>query len=67
MRSITQWKRIYRDGKPVIKMACPNCGQWAYLDDHEIDFDGLITPSVICPNACGFHEMVKLLNYKKGV
>ena len=59
-----RWREICRDGKPddppdTIKFACPDCGCEGDLTDHDIDADGKVSPSVICPN-CGFHAMVVL-------
>jgi hypothetical protein len=48
----------------VIVMRCPECNQISDLDDHNIDSDGVVTPSLICPREhCDFHEMVRLLDW----
>lgn len=59
-------------GQFVVYMVCPN-GHISSLSDHEIDKDGQVDPSVVCPEAgCGFHEWVILdgwsdyLREKKG-
>ena len=62
------WREIALDGKPgdppdTIKFACPNCGVEAYLDEHDVDDDGNVSPSVICPKECGFHDTVILKNF----
>jgi len=53
------WKgwRHGLSNKVHILLSCPTCGFLGSLDDHEIAADGLITPSVDCPNeSCAFHE-----------
>lgn len=45
-------------------LCCPDCGETGGLD-HEIDNDGTVTPSLVCPNdGCSFHEMVKLKDWE---
>lgn len=41
---------------------CPKCKAMGVLTNHEIDPDGLVTPSVVCVNEpeCDFHEMIQL-------
>jgi hypothetical protein len=47
------------DGSSAIAV-CPN-GHAAALADHEIRYDGVVTPSVGCPeDGCGFHDYVEL-------
>lgn len=59
------WHHTILDGKPVAVTYCPKCGLEAYLDDHSIDTDGIVTPSVICPHApCTFHDDVRLENWE---
>lgn len=41
-------------------ISCPKCGQIASLSYHEIDDNGFVSPSVVCPNECGFHEYIQL-------
>ena len=61
-----RWRPVLRQGeKPgdpmeVIKFACPSCGIEADLSDHEVDANGLVSPSVLCPAECGFHASVTL-------
>ncbi len=39
---------------------CPQ-GHLGVLPNHEIDKEGLVTPSVVCPKpSCDFHSFVKL-------
>ena len=44
-------------------MSCPGCGCPAELADHAIDAVGRVTPSVVCPKACGFHALVTLVGW----
>ena len=48
------------DGTRTALMACPACGKIASLGDHEIDVDGNVNPSVVCPLGCAYHEWVTL-------
>lgn len=41
---------------------CP-CGRMALLADHEVHADGHVTPSVVCPEACGWHDHIRLLDW----
>jgi uncharacterized Zn finger protein (UPF0148 family) len=55
-----QWAEVLLDGKRTVKVQCPHCGTWAYLD-HEIAPDGTVTPSACCPvEGCEFHEDIRL-------
>lgn len=40
------WKKVTRDGSPLIKVCCPACGVWGDLGEHEIEADGTVKPSV---------------------
>lgn len=35
-------------------------GDWFGLATHSIAEDGIVSPSVVCPYGCGFHEFIKL-------
>ena len=60
------WRAVQFSGKPGepdyrIKVSCPMCGTEAGLDEHEIDGDGVVSPSVECPAlGCQFHEHIVL-------
>lgn len=54
-----QWKQVVIDGQITARMACPGCGMWFALD-HTISEDGQVTPSLVCPMDCGFHDHVQL-------
>lgn len=50
-------------------LACPLCGEIGGLP-HAVDADGLVSPSVVCPNVpkCQMHLMpVRLLEWDLGV
>jgi hypothetical protein len=54
-----KWWLVKLDGKTEVKLTCGN-GHPALLD-HEVDDNGVVTPSVDCPvEGCGFHEHVTL-------
>ena len=60
------WKYIKRDGLDLVKLKCPKCLEWGDLEDHAIDEEGIINPSVICGNdPCDWHVMVALKNFKR--
>jgi hypothetical protein len=61
-----EWKIVNLDGQAVTRMKCPGCEQWQYLEDHSIDEHGQVVPSVECGEDCGFHDVVRLLNYPHG-
>jgi hypothetical protein len=56
-------------------LCCPKCGRFGSLAGHEIDKDGIVTPSVLHEypiadldgsnprEGCGFHEMIRLLDW----
>ena len=55
-----KWQLIVLDGKKMARLSCPGCGCQALLD-HQIDEEGGVTPSVVCPElGCTFHEFVRL-------
>lgn len=55
-----QWKGGLSDGKRTALVSCPECGKVASLSGHTIAANGDVTPSLICPFDCGFHEYVTL-------
>lgn len=68
------WRRM-PDG--MIVATCPECGTLAVLrhgtpspDCHEIDDQGKVTPSVVCPGMhgqpCSFHRYVLLEGWDPG-
>lgn len=61
------WRIVTRDDEPTVKLACPLCGAEGVLEEgsHTIDHDGIVSPSVVCPNesGCGWHDHIRLLDY----
>jgi predicted RNA-binding Zn-ribbon protein involved in translation (DUF1610 family) len=58
-----RYKVIRSDEKQTALMACPECGKVFSLRDHQIDPNGVVSPSVVCAANCGFHDFVRLLNW----
>lgn len=54
------WEAVRTPKALVAMMSCPECGKTSVLSGHEIAEDGNVTPSVVCPHACKFHEYVQL-------
>lgn len=44
-------------------VSCPVCGEVASLRGHAIGAGGYVTPSLVCPNDCGFHDFVQLAQW----
>ena len=64
MKAIAQWRSWNRKGKVYVFVICPGCGQ-EYRLDHEIDAQGVVTPSIECPSAdCTFHDSVILVGWR---
>lgn len=57
------WGWLEDGTQRVVRLTCPN-GHYALLDDHEIAGDGSVTPSVLCPWHCGFHDTVRLMGWE---
>ncbi len=56
------WRSTKRDGAAIMKIACSLCGVEGDLSEHSVNENGGVTPSVICPNDCGFHGLAVLVN-----
>jgi hypothetical protein len=54
------WGLRTLDGKLVPSFTCPSCGVCGFLEEHSVDKDGNVAPSVVCPGVCGFHEFIRL-------
>lgn len=64
-RSERGWFDRHRvDEGRIIYMTCPSCGTVASLEEHKIDDDGTVEPSVSCPD-CAFHEHIALRGYER--
>jgi hypothetical protein len=61
------WGLRRLDNKPVAVFNCPGCGITAYLEEHSVDSDGNVTPSVVCPGVCGFHEFIHLKGWSYAI
>lgn len=73
-----QWCKGERSNGPSVILCCPKCHHFCDLVQHNIDSNGIVTPSVLhsyvagdlehpdepAIERCGFHEMVKLLDWK---
>lgn len=53
------------DGHRTATVACPRCGRIASLSNHTIFSDGAVSPSLVCPRDCGFHEFVQLADWEE--
>lgn len=53
---------VLSDGTHTASIFCPGCKRKAVLD-HEIGARGAVTPSVVCPFGCGFHDHVQLAGW----
>jgi hypothetical protein len=60
-----EWRRGEGTNGPTATVCCPGCGKIASLNDHEIMAKGDVFPSLVCPFNCGFHEFVRLGEWKE--
>lgn len=44
----------------TVALQCPTCNKAFCLANHVIDNEGKVSPSVVCPFSCGFHEFVEI-------
>lgn len=58
----SNWRRAKRDDEDIVVLTCPTCKRMAALD-HEINQEGVVSPSVECPYDCGFHDHIKLVGW----
>jgi len=56
------WRYLRTEDGLSAWMKCPN-GHLATLTDHQIDANGTVAPSVVCPEDCSFHEFVRLVGW----
>lgn len=67
-----KWRRVVLDGVKTAEIRCPKCGGIVRISNdpdrgHEIDADGMVTPSLVCPRVrCDFHETVMLEDWTAG-
>ena len=51
-------------GKPVITMNCLACGRQIRMQNHKVQDNGYLWPSVCCPHVgCKFHGFIELLGW----
>lgn len=63
-----------------VLVKCPTCGAPFRLRDadvmgqredgtqgHHIAWDGMVSPSVVCPKECGFHDVVRLKDWDEPI
>jgi len=61
----TWWPVRLEGGRQSAFVTCPLCRLGAALEDHEIDADGAVSPSLVCPReGCSWHVWVKLKDWK---
>ena len=53
-------------GKVEPYLRCPGCGILAAMTRHDIAADGAVTPSILCPESCGYHVHGKLDGWEDG-
>lgn len=59
------WAKSTLDGNPTAKVKCPGCGMIGTIINHSVGRNGVVSPSLDCPNdKCTFHENVILENWK---
>ncbi len=59
------WKGGRLDGKRTATVSCPECGRACSLSQHEIDAEGNVSPSVVCPyDDCDWHVWIRLEGWK---
>ncbi len=58
------WKGAATETKRSAMVTCPGCGREMSLTGHYIFYDGKVTPSLVCPFDCGFHDWITLENWK---
>lgn len=52
------------DKKKTGIITCPICGGAFSLSNHTINEFGLVSPSVVCPYNCTFHEWIILDDWR---
>ncbi|HYE72624.1 MAG TPA: hypothetical protein VEF04_04800 [Blastocatellia bacterium] len=66
MRLITEYTRCEPNKlQHLAHMHCPTCGKQVAISakTHSIADDGTVTPSMICPHDCSFHEYIRLAEW----
>jgi len=62
------WKGVKSNDslKRTAAFTCPKCGNACSLINHTIHSDGKVSPSLVCPHDCDFHEFIKLEGWQEG-
>ena len=64
MLAVIKWRVRDRADKQIVFVICPGCGT-EYRLDHEISHEGVVSPSLECPDSdCGFHDTVILVGWR---
>ena len=65
--SLGSWTFFRLGGLPSARISCIKCGAVGTLADHSIDGEGKVTPSVDCPEECGWHVNVTLRGWAQAI
>ena len=57
----------HRPAGPTARVSCAKYGAMASLADHSIDAEGKVTPSLVCPDECGWHVDVVLDGWAEAI
>lgn len=58
-----EWSPARSGDRLTALVGCPGCDGTISLRRHEIDPDGVVTPSVVCP-LCGWHDYARLKGWR---
>lgn len=61
------WKYLKMKDSISASFTCPICHEPGTLSQHNIDDNGVVTPSVVCSYECNFHQNIRLLGWEKEV
>lgn len=65
MKTIDNWRYVIRDGKHLLVMTCPDCGEEGDLSEHKVNENGTLDASIVCGmSQCNFHHYVRLVGWK---
>lgn len=48
----------------AFQFCCPICKSIFGVAAHQVGKDGKVTPSIVCPNCCGFHSWVTFNDWR---
>lgn len=52
------WTYMMNTRTYAMKCRCDKC---FCLANHKVSSEGIVSPSVVCPFDCGFHEMIRII------